>query len=181
MNSNTLDSLSPRAREVLLLREEVAYTNLVVGGAGAGHDAAEALLRELSPRDLFVAPARDDDDAKCALAALWLWHDLLDRAHRIVQDVHTTTGSFWHAIVHRREGDFSNSRYWYARARGHPVLDEFAAAAQEDSRAAGAGSLVDLVQRVHQNPADPHRAAAAIALQQREWRMLFDHCVRHAS
>jgi hypothetical protein len=36
--------------------------------------------------------------------------------------IESTTGSFWHAIVHRREGDFANSKYWYHRASGHPIL-----------------------------------------------------------
>jgi hypothetical protein len=179
MNPKSLDSLSPRAREVLSLRADTAYSELVVV-EHTPDGAAETLLRDVSPHDLFTRPARDADDASCVLAALWLWHDYLDRAHRIVQEIHAPAGSFWHAIVHRREGDFSNSRYWYARAAGHPVLDQFAAAAQEDLRSAGARSLVDLVERVHRDPADSHHAAA-VALQKREWRMLFDHCVRGGS
>jgi hypothetical protein len=37
----------------------------------------------------------------------------------------TDSLSFWHAIMHRREGDFWNSKYWYARCRNHPALTEF--------------------------------------------------------
>ena len=37
-------------------------------------------------------------------AALWLYADDLDRSHRICQQIEDATGSFWHGIMHRREG-----------------------------------------------------------------------------
>ena len=61
----------------------------------------------------------DQDMAQCCFAAVWLLHDELDQSHRISQDVDTPTGSFWHGIMHRREGDFSNSKYWFARIGRH--------------------------------------------------------------
>ena len=39
-------------------------------------------------------------------AGIWLYVDDLDQSHRVSQTVHTPTGSYWHAIMHRREGDF---------------------------------------------------------------------------
>lgn len=54
---------------------------------------------------------------------LWLYVDNLERSHTISQEIHSTTGSYWHGIMHRREGDFSNSRYWHRRAAGHPLLE----------------------------------------------------------
>ena len=57
-------------------------------------------------------------------AGLLLWNDDLDSAHPIVQAIETPTGSFWHAIIHRREADFSNARYWWRRVGSHPIYDE---------------------------------------------------------
>src|SRR5438309_64877 len=55
-------------------------------------------------------------------AGLWLYVDDLDRCHSICQDLPDPTGAFWHGIMHRREGDFSNSHYWIRRAERHPLL-----------------------------------------------------------
>ena len=105
------------------------------------------------------------------------------------------TGSFWHAIMHRREGDFPNSKYWYARCRSHPVLRLIAARAGEvlkgdliDARRAGGllgegfdtYAFVELVESVHDNPEDPSHAAA-VKLQQLEWHELFNACARAAA
>ncbi|MGD9896651.1 MAG: hypothetical protein AB7T14_06215 [Candidatus Methylacidiphilaceae bacterium] len=48
-----------------------------------------------------------------------LWHERTgdwDRAHRIVQAQEGAASAWVHAYLHRREGDISNARYWYARA-----------------------------------------------------------------
>jgi hypothetical protein len=38
-------------------------------------------------------------------------------AHQIVQQYETDTTAAWiHAVLHKIEGDNSNSRYWYRRA-----------------------------------------------------------------
>lgn len=42
--------------------------------------------------------------------------DALEEAHAIFQDDHTAEGSYWHGMLHRREGDFSNAIYWFQRA-----------------------------------------------------------------
>jgi hypothetical protein len=55
-------------------------------------------------------------------AGLFLYIDELDLSHRLSQDLDSPTGSYWHAIMHRREGDFSNSKYWLNRAGRHPFL-----------------------------------------------------------
>jgi hypothetical protein len=77
---------------------------------------------------------------RSVLSALWLWHDYLDESHIISQKIDTPTGSFWHAIMHRREGDFSNSKYWYARCADHPALGDAGGAGGID-RASAAGGI----------------------------------------
>ncbi len=59
-----------------------------------------------------------------------LWHDARgdwQRAHGIVQDLDSREAAWVHAYLHRKEGDRSNARYWYARAgepECHASLDE---------------------------------------------------------
>jgi hypothetical protein len=192
INSSHTDALSPVVHEILALGAPAAYIQLVVRGDG-NRDAAER-LRNLTPDQLLVRPVVSLSDAKALLSGLWLWHDWLDSSHTISQDLHTATGSFWHAIMHRREGDFSNAKYWYARCQGHPVLQSMAAYANDILHPLPAdksllrlsrggwdpNAFVDLAEQVHDKPADP-RQNAAVVLQKLEWRLLFDHCMRAAS
>ena len=45
-----------------------------------------------------------------ALADHW------DQAHKIVQNIEDKTAYWIHAVLHKIEGDRSNSMYWYSRA-----------------------------------------------------------------
>lgn len=60
-------------------------------------------------------------------AGLHLWNDDIQRCHTIVQPVGGHDASYWHAILHRRESDYGNSRYWYRQAGNHPVHSEMKA------------------------------------------------------
>ncbi len=128
MNRTNLDAATPPAGDelsskcvgVLTARPGEAYCDLVAPPRGPAD--AERLLAGVTPAQLLAVPVRDVEAADAMLAGLWLWHDALDRSHAISQAIASETGSFWHAIMHRREGDFSNAKYWYARCRRHPVL-----------------------------------------------------------
>jgi hypothetical protein len=192
INSSLTDALSPAAYEVLAIGKDAAYSELVV--RGEGNREAAARLRGTKPQELLTRPVASQADADAMLAGLWLWHDWLDSSHTISQSIHSATGSFWHAIMHRREGDFSNAKYWLARCREHPVLRAIAPYAGDILNPLPADktllrvtrngwdpdAFVDLAGEVHDRPGDS-RHHAAVMLQKLEWRMLFDHCTRGAA
>ena len=57
---------------------------------------------------------------------LLLWHDQLDASHTISQGLENADGSFLHAIMHRREPDAWNSKYWWRRVGHHHAFPEIA-------------------------------------------------------
>lgn len=187
-----IDVLSPLGRQILRLNAANAYEKLVT--KDPGNPDAKEILTKVRPQDLLSVPIRSMDDANACLAGLWLWHDCLDPSHLISQSLPSATGSFWHAILHRREGDFSNSKYWCDRCAKHPVLPVILAQVMPIVGPMPADktilkltmngwnphAFVDLVQRVHTQSADPfHRLA--VSIQQLEWRLLFDYSLRAAT
>lgn len=59
--------------------------------------------------------------AERLVAAALLYHDHHNEAHDIVQDHVDVDGALVHAILHRREPDFWNARYWFRRVGDHPA------------------------------------------------------------
>lgn len=184
------DPLSPLGRRLLTLEAD-AYAQLVP--QGPGNAAARDVLESTQPPELVAGKLTSLADARAMFAGLWLYFDWLEESHAISQSLENETGSFWHAIMHRREGDFANGKYWYARCAGHPVLHTLAANGGKLVNAMPAdksllkivatgwnpAAFVDLVQAVHGAPDDP-RHALAVSLQRLEWQLLFDHCTRAA-
>jgi hypothetical protein len=115
------------------------------------------------------------------VAGLWLYIDALEPSHRVSQSIDTPTGAFWHAIMHRREGDFSNAKYWYRRAGSHPVMDRI----DTSGGSAGAGTDVgrydpfDFVDHVARAQRERDPAPELAALQRSEWASLFEYCAEH--
>ena len=55
-------------------------------------------------------------------AVAYLHHDHADAAHDLVQDLTDADGALIHAILHRREPDFWNAKYWFRRVENHPIF-----------------------------------------------------------
>lgn len=117
--------------------------------------------------------ALTDLPATCR-AGLWLAFDFLDESHRISQDVSTPDGSYWHAIMHRREPDAANSKYWWRQVGRHPVLELLT----EHAPTLGycftdPAAFVDYVEAVRGGDESIARQVQAL-----EWRLLFEYCHR---
>ena len=85
------------------------------------------IVRAFAPSDAAANTRR----ALCR-AALFLWNDDLDAAHKIVQPRDdNATANFLHAVIHRRERDFSNALYWWRKTGAHPLLSKIGLAARD--------------------------------------------------
>jgi hypothetical protein len=85
------------------------------------HDQLDQPLEKLLAHTALSSTARD-----LVRALVLLWHDRLDPAHAIAQGIEDVNGSFLHGIVHRREPDYGNARYWFRRVGAHGAFPEIA-------------------------------------------------------
>jgi hypothetical protein len=172
----------------------LAGERLAALGPGTPDPALRPRLQELSEKDsLAHRPIVDRDMARACLAGIWLYHDFLDESHTICQEVESATGSYWHAIVHRREPDYDNAKYWFRRVSEHaifPHLQEesvrIAVASPESSTARTISSgtrwdafaFIDLRAKYCGKGNEAEEICRRIQLI--EWQLLFDHAFRHA-
>ncbi len=136
-------------------------------------------------------PIQDHEMAEACLAGLWLYHDYLNESHQISQGIETPSGSYWHGLMHRREPDFDNAKYWFRRVGQHSIFPALRAAAAE---LAAPVELQSAARFLATEPAwDPFaftdlcesclagRSSHTLLceqIQQREWELLFDYCYR---
>ena len=163
-------------------------------GPGEPNRAVRPQLQALTAESL-VAPHRlgDRQMAAACLAALWLRHDFAHESHAISQEIDSVEGSYWHGILHRREPDYANAKYWFRRVGSHPIGPDLAAAARELAKTAPADRTAEFLSSqadwdhfrfvdLCQAAAGGCSAAAMLCrkIQQREWELLFDYCYRRA-
>jgi hypothetical protein len=113
-------------------------------------------------------------------AGLWLHFDFFEESHSISQDLRTPEGSYWHAILHRREPDAFNAKYWFRQVGVHAIFSKLAAAAH---------SMEPSFSKSHWDPVrfvdlcEAHRGTGSamesklIEIQSAEWRLLMEHCL----
>ena len=156
-------------------------------------------LAALTVESLFVGKKiADESAARCCLAGLWLLHNFLDESHAVSQEIETASGSYWHGLMHRREPDYENAKYWFRRVGRHPIFEPLALAAR---KLAGGSKgqpstpvefllkqdswnpdrFIDLCEALAQKrPADPLLELTARSIATLEWGLLFEYCSRAA-
>jgi hypothetical protein len=96
---------------------------------GRGNNWLLDHLQNVQPEEL-VTSITSAPDAVAVKAGLLLIHDYLDESHTLSQSVEgegrNSAGDYWHAIMHRREPDDSNSKYWFRRVGEHPIFEALA-------------------------------------------------------
>jgi len=85
---------------------------------GSGPRKGVRAISELE-RAVEAVTLISERNRELVLGTVLLWHDHFDAAHEIAQEIETPDGSYLHAIMHRREPDYSNAKYWFRRVGGH--------------------------------------------------------------
>lgn len=131
--------------------------------------------------------------AKAIAAGLYLMNDFFDESHSCSQSLEgigDRTGDYWHAILHRREPDYGNARYWFRHVGRHPVMNTLARhlasvldrrALPERARTFASSAMWDPIAFVGLCEAaehDPALRAWCAGVQYLEMQFLLEHSVR---
>lgn len=117
-------SILPRVRELISTPE----TPFLGPGPRLGVQSQAALSRQID--ETLDAITLIGTRAELVRATVLLWHDYFDAAHVIAQEIESRDGSYVHAILHRREPDYENAKYWFRRVRQHACFAKLAARAK---------------------------------------------------
>ncbi len=157
-------------------------------GPRAGTSSLPDLNRQID--EWLAASKHHASKAEMIRAAILLWHDHHDAAHTIVQDSETRDGSYIHAILHRREPDYGNAKYWFHRVGQHSCFSMLAERTTARLNAKGETSLarqlipngrwdalafVDACEEAGRKPDSTARLSLLRELQRIEFEVLFDY------
>jgi len=159
------------------------------------------LLDQLTPHSYFNGTG-DDCENTAILAGLLQLNDYLDESHNHSQSIQgqgtDANGDYWHGIMHRREPDYGNSKYWFRRVGNHPCFKQLPALAEQALEECGssdsdrwtarltgakdwdAAEFVDLCETVEKS-SDKDLTIAAQRIQWAEMLLLLEHSCRQAS
>ena len=161
---------------------------------GQGHPNIKMLskLESVDIAQMFRSNnIKDQNFAQACVAGLWLHHDFLDQSHTISQTILNNTGSYWHGIMHRREGDFWNSKYWFRQVGNHPVSVTLLDAIKNNNQLEN--NLDNTL--IESSSWDPYRFVDLVEkysgqnnttenilkeIQRLEWQLLFDYSYKKA-
>jgi hypothetical protein len=151
-------------------------------GPGSPNESARPALAALTPETAFPV-VKDREATQACISGLWLYHDFLDQSHTISQDLPSWIGSYWHGILHRREPDASNAKYWFRRVEPNAVYESLAAEAPGLGIALKGGkwdpfAFVDQCERERGRGSEEEMTCRRVQL--REMQLLFDWCYRKA-
>lgn len=110
--------------------------------------------------------------------------DALAPAHVIFQEAAGDLGAYWHGMLHRREGDFDNARYWFRRAGAPPffaALHRVASGVSPDmARQSGWDPYLFTGQCEQARFGAEELVGEMVKLQRIEFDAIFDYCWRQA-
>ena len=142
-------------------------------------------IQEATPATLAGTPDIDLPNTFSLIRGGLLYAvDDLDASHDVFQDVKTGLGSYWHGMMHRREGDFENARYWYRRAGALPFFASLHATSAPVSPDMARQESWDPYLFTGQCEQAVHGAddlvTEMVKLQVLEFEVLFDYCWRQS-
>lgn len=161
-------------------------------GPGKPDRSAFERLASIDVNSLSDKPVKDHEMARACISGLWLLWNYLDESHTVSQDLPSSTGSFWHGIMHRREPDYGNGKYWFRRTGNHPAMEVLADKANSLASEAKLDSHTQFLAEQHWDPMAMVDACEAVArgkcaneellrkVAHAEWETLFEYCYSRA-
>ena len=122
----------PVARQVLRFLQPLVLPlpDLVPNENRGRNGSIDESLKGFDLRYIGVQ-VKSPTDSVALAAGLFQMNDLLDESHHLSQSIEGAgrhgAGDYWHAIMHRREPDYFNAKYWFRRV-GRKEFHSFLAA-----------------------------------------------------